>query len=198
MNNQHLYCSASHSPGSWPMLPAQYMTTTQLYQVTNTGAWSRGHKRGHSAGDQDVSIPHVSWSWAVTVNWDQVNRCSGSTWPVSLVWESGVSCHNRMKVTTLLWFYYSYHCYHLDKVVLSVERCEGLSENWKYVAEDKMMTYSVHYTDDDGNDQIQTVCVELQGLRGLLKLNICDKENSKQLWNWEEYKPYWAMLWRCV
>ena len=77
---------------------------------------------------------------------------------------------------------------------MSVERCEGMTENWNYVADDKQMTYSVQYTDDDGNDKTQVVCVELQGLRGLLLLNICDKENTKQMWNWEEYKPYWAML----
>ena len=101
-----------------------------------------------------------------------------------------------MTVCLYIWFHYDfvYSCFNLgqDEINLCVAVCQGVEGGWLYEHEDQKMVYNANYQDEEGNNQEMKFCVEMRGLGGALILSQCDKDEKKQKWIWEEYKPYWA------
>ena len=54
------------------------------------------------------------------------------------------------------------------------------------------MEFTLTYEEEEGKIGEQVLCAEIRGLGGTIGLTICDQDDEKQKWKWEEYKPYWA------
>ena len=79
-----------------------------------------------------------------------------------------------------------------NEINLEVAVCQGVEGGWSYENKEQNMIYIAKYKDEEGNNQEMKFCVEMRGLGSALILSQCEKEEKKQKWIWEEYKPYWA------
>ena len=82
-----------------------------------------------------------------------------------------------------------------DSVELEVAVCEGVAGGWSYDEGSLAMVFTVQYQEGEGEREEwrqQRLCVQLQGLGGVLALTHCDPQDPRQRWRWEEYRPYWA------
>ena len=80
-----------------------------------------------------------------------------------------------------------------DRVELEVAVCEGVAGGWSYDERGLAMVFTVQYQEGEGEGwRQQRLCVQMQGLGGVLALVHCDPQDPRQRWRWEEYRPYWA------
>ena len=83
-----------------------------------------------------------------------------------------------------------------DRVELEVAVCEGVAGGWSYDERGLAMVFTVQYHEEGEGEREewrqQRLCVQMQGLGGVLALVHCDPQDPRQRWRWEEYRPYWA------
>ena len=77
---------------------------------------------------------------------------------------------------------------------MAVQVCESVREggSWHYNEKERRMEFTLTYEEEEGKIGEQVLCAEIRGLGGTIGLTICDQDDEKQKWTWEEYKPYWA------
>ena len=74
------------------------------------------------------------------------------------------------------------------EVVIGVCPLGSVGDKWSYDVVERRMKYEVK----TGTGGEVSLCAEMRGMGQVIVMAVCDKEEDRQRWVWEEYVPYWA------